>query len=395
MKLWNAQNLNKKIEDFTVGEDYILDQKLVKYDCLASIVHAKMLGKIGILKQKEVQKLVRELNNIIELDKKGKFKIKKEQEDCHTAIENYLTKKLGDLGKKIHTGRSRNDQVLVALRLYYKERLNDCKKLIERLIQTSKKFIKKYGKIKLPGYTHTRKAIPSSIFLWGNSFIDSMRDNLKILNLSLELINQSPLGTGPGYGMPYLKLDRNYTAKLLDFKKVQRNPIYTQNSRGKFESTILHTLSQIMFDLNRMASDLIIFSMPELSYFEIPKEFCTGSASMPQKRNPDALELVRAKYHTVNSYEFQIKNTISNLISGYNRDLQLTKEPIMKGLETTQESLSIMDLIISGLKVNKENCQKALTEEVYATEKVYQLVKKGVPYRKAYRKIAQKYAKRK
>lgn len=392
MKLWNEAKLNKEIEDFTVGEDYILDQKLVKYDCISSIAHARMLDKVGILKPKEVQKLVKELNNIIELDQKGKFKIKKAEEDCHTAIENYLTKKLGDLGKKIHTGRSRNDQVLTALRLYYKEKLNDCKELTAKLIQTFKKFTIKHGKIKIPGYTHFRKAMPSSIGMWTGSFIDSMKDNLKMIDLAGELINQSPLGTGPGYGIPYLKLDRNYTAKILGFKKVQKNPIYTQASRGKFEGTILHTLSQIMFDLNRMASDLIIFSMPEFGYFEIPREFCTGSASMPQKRNPDALELVRAKYHTVTAYEFQIKNTISNLLSGYSRDLQLTKEPIMRGLDTTNDSLSIMNLIIGGLKVNKENCQKALTEEVFATEKVYQLVKKGVPYREAYRKISKKYA---
>ena len=279
--------------------------------------------------------------------------------------------------------------------MYYREKLEDCKNLAGKLIQTFRKFTKKYGKIKLPGYTHTRKAMPSSIRMWAGSFVDSMRDNLKMVDLTLELINQSPLGTGPGYGMPYLKLDRDYAAKLLGFKKIQKNPIYTQSSRGKFESTILHTLSQIMLDLNKAASDLIIFSMPELGYFEIPKEFCTGSASMPQKKNPDALELIRAKYHTVTSYEFQTKNTISNLVSGYNRDLQLTKEPVMRGLETTQESLSVMNLIIGGLKVNEENCKKALTEEVYATEEVYQLVKEGVPYRAAYRKIAKKYAKRK
>lgn len=392
MKLWNEYNLNKEIEDFTVGEDYLLDQKLVKYDCLGSIAHAKMLGKIGILKKKEVQKLVEELNNIIELDKKGKFRIKREQEDCHTAIENYLTQKLGDSGKKIHTGRSRNDQVLTALRLYYREELNECRELTNKLTQTLKKFSKKYSQITFPGYTHFRKATPSSIGMWAGSFADSMEDNQKMIDMTLGLINQSPLGTGPGYGIPYLKLDRNYTAKLLGFKKVQRNPIYTQNSRGKFESTILHTLSQIMFDLNKIASDLIIFSMSEFGYFEIPREFCTGSTSMPQKRNPDALELVRAKYHTLTSYEFQIKNTISNLLSGYNRDLQLTKEPIMKGLELTKENLSIMNLIILGLKVKKENCQKALTEEIFATEKTYQLVKKGVPYREAYRKISRKYA---
>lgn len=391
MKLWERKyRLNKQVEDFTVGDDYILDQKLIKYDVLASIAHAKMLGKVGILKKDEVQKLIIELNNIIQLDKQDKFRILKEQEDCHTAIENHLTKELGDLGKKIHTARSRNDQVLTALRLYYKEELNDCKRLINGLIKAIEKFIRKYGEIEFPGYTHTRKAMPSSISMWGNAFIDSMQDNLKGVNFVRELIDQSPLGTGAGYGIP-LKIDRGYTAKLLGFRKLQENPIYTQNSRGKFESTILHTLTQIMFDLNKIATDLILFSMPELGYFELPKKFCTGSSIMPQKKNPDVLELLRAKYHIVVSYEVQIKNIISNLISGYNRDLQLTKEPTMKGLEITKQSLSVMTLIFTNLKGNKENCSRALTEDIYATEKVYELVKRDTPFREAYKTISEKY----
>ncbi len=275
MKLWEKEyRLNKQVEDFTVGDDYILDQKLIKYDALASIAHAKMLGKIGILKKDDVQKLIIELNNIIQLDQQGEFMILKEQEDCHTAIENHLTKELRDLGKKIHTARSRNDQVLTALRLYYKDELNDCKRLINGLTKAIEKFISKYGGIEFPGYSHTRKAMPSSILMWGNAFIDSMQDNLKGVNFVQELIDQSPLGTGAGYDIP-LNIDRSYTAKLLGFKKLQENPIYTQNSRGKFESTIIHTLTQIMFDLNRIATDLILFSMPELGYFELPKEFCT------------------------------------------------------------------------------------------------------------------------
>jgi len=391
MKLWEKKyRLNKQVEDFTVGDDYILDQKLIKYDVLASIAHAKMLGKVGILKKDEVQKLIIELNNIIQLDKQDKFRILKEQEDCHTAIENHLTKELGDLGEKIHTARSRNDQVLTALRLYYKEELNDCKRLINGLIKAIEKFIGKYGEIEFPGYTHTRKAMPSSISMWGNAFIDSMQDNLKGVNFVRELIDQSPLGTGAGYGIP-LKIDRGYTAKLLGFRKPQENPIYTQNSRGKFESTILHTLTQIMFDLNKIATDLILFSMPELGYFELPKEFCTGSSIMPQKENPDVLELLRAKYHIVVSYEVQIKNIISNLISGYNRDLQLTKEPTMKGLEITKQSLSVMTLIFTNLKGNKEKCSRALTEDIYATEKVYELVKRDTPFREAYKTISEKY----
>ena len=388
MKLWEKNyQLNKEIEDFTVGEDFILDQRLVKYDCIASIAHAKMLDKIAVLHNEEAQQLINELNHIIELDAKGEFKIVKEQEDCHTAIENHLTKNLGDLGRKIHTARSRNDQVLTALRLYYKDELNNCKNLVDGLIRLITKFVKKYGEIKFPGYTHTRKAMPSSIALWGNAFVDSMMDNLKVIDLALELIDQSPLGTGAGYGIP-LEIDRNYTADLLGFKRLQENPIYTQNSRGKFEASILHTLSQIMFDLNKMASDLIVFSMPEIGYFELPEEFCTGSSIMPQKKNPDVLEILRAKYHSVVSYEFQIKNIIGNLLSGYNRDLQLTKEPTMKGFDVTKECLSIIRLIFEKLKINKERCHKALTEEIFATEELYELVKNGIPFREAYHTIS-------
>ena len=390
-KLWEkGYQLNTQVEDFTVGNDYLLDQKLVKYDAIASIAHAKMLGTIGILKKEEVQNLIRELSTIVDLDRDGKFKILKEQEDCHTAIENHLTKELGDVGKKIHTARSRNDQVMTALRLYFKKELSECEIEVNKLIGTMKEFIGKYGRIKLPGYTHTRKAMPSSVSMWGNSFIDSMKDNLKLLNMSLDLVDQSPLGTGAGYGIP-LNIDRKYTSKLLGFKKVQKNPIYVANSRGKFESTILHALSQIMFDLNKISSDLIIFSMPDFGYFELPKELCTGSSIMPQKRNPDVLELLRAKYHVVLSFEFQIKNITSNLLSGYNRDLQLTKEPTMKGLQITNESLSIMRLIFENLKVNKKNCAKALTEEVYATDKIYQSVKEGIPFRDVYKNISKKY----
>lgn len=390
MKLWQKEySLDKQIEEFTVGNDYILDQRLVRYDCIASIAHAKMLGKMSILKKDEEQKLIKELENIIDLDKECKFRIKKEHEDCHTAIEIHLTKALGDTGKKIHTARSRNDQVLVALRLYYKDDLNVCKKKTEDLIKSITIFKKRYGTTELPGYTHTRKAMPSTIDLWSDSFIDSMKDNIKLIDVASDLINQSPLGAAAGYGTP-LDIDRAYTSKLLDFKKIQ-NPIYTQTSRGKFESTIIHALTQIMFDLNRIASDLILFSMPGFGYIELPKEFCTGSSIMPQKKNPDILELARAKYHIILSYEFQLKSMTSNLITGYHRDLQLTKEPVMNSFDITRQTLDIMTRVFENLKVNKENCKRAMTEELYATEKAYDLVKKGTPFRDAYKEISKEY----
>lgn len=391
MKLWQKNyKLNKDVERFTVGQDYIFDQDLVKYDCLASMAHAQMLGKIGLLRKSEVKKLVKSLQEIISLDAKSKFKILPEQEDCHTAIENYLTKKLGILGEKIHTARSRNDQVLVALRLYYKDNLKICNDLCEKFIISLQNFSKLYGKIEFPGYTHTRKAMPSSIKMWTESFMDSMQDNLKSLAYVEDLIDQSPLGTVAGYGLP-LRIDRNFTTKILGFKKVQQNPIYAQNSRGKFESAILHALAQIMFDANKISSDLIMFSMPEFGYFELPKEFCTGSSIMPQKKNPDVLELLRAKYHTVVSCESQVRSITSNLISGYHRDLQLLKEPVFKCFWVVSDSLHMLTKIFKNLKADQEKCEGALTLELYATAEVYKLVEKGMSFREAYREISKKY----
>ena len=387
-KLWEkGYDLNKAIELFTVGNDPQLDQQLVYYDCIASKAHAKMLGKIGLLTDVEVKDIERELERIIELDQQGKFIICQEHEDCHTAIEGFLTDSLGNVGKKIHTARSRNDQVLTALRLYYKDRLDEIYRLATEFIDAINSFINKYGIIQFPGYTHMRKAMPSSFELWGNAFIDSMTDNLRLLIAVKDLIDQSPLGTAAGYGVP-LDIDREFTAKELGFNRVQKNPIYTQNSRGKFEKSILHVLTQTMLDLNKIASDLILFSMEEFGYIELPDEFCTGSSIMPQKKNPDVLELLRAKYHVVSSYEFQVSGIASDLMSGYNRDVQLTKEPVMNGFSITSSSLEIVVLLFKHLTVNREKCSKAMTDNLFATERVYQLVKEGIPFRDAYQQVA-------
>lgn len=386
-KLWQDKKLNKKVEKFTVGNDYLLDKKLLLYDCKASIAHAKMLKKIGILEGDELLKLEKELNNIIDMDKKGNFEIKLEDEDCHTAIENYLTKKLGDLGKKIHTARSRNDQVAAAMKLYEKDEIGNVISLAGKLVNSLKKLAG--NNAVMPGYTHMQKAMPSSVKLWAESFVESLEDDLKLLNCALGIIDKNPLGTGAGYGVP-LKVDKDITKNELGFKENYKNSIYVQNSRGKHEAVILNALVNVMFTLNKLASDIILFSMPEFGYFSLPSEFTTGSSIMPQKKNPDVLELVRAKYSIVLGYEFQLKSLIGNLISGYNRDLQLTKEPLMKGIEETKDCLEIMSLVVSGLKVNKDNCKKAMSSELYATEKVYSLVKKGKSFREAYKEVKEK-----
>lgn len=391
MKLWQKnKSLDQQIESFTVGNDPELDQRLISFDCKASIAHAKTLNQAGILSKEETYKLVKELESIITLNEKGKFIILQAQEDCHTAIENHLTDKLGDIGKKIHTGRSRNDQVLAALRLYYLDAMNAIQAETEGFIQALADLKNRFGDVRLPGYTHTRKAMPSLIGMWADAFSESMRDNLKLLATVKEIMDQCPLGSGAGYGVP-LDLDREGTAKITGFSKVQQSPIYVQLSRGKFEASLIHVLAQMLLDLNRLASDLILFSMPMFGYFKLPPEFCTGSSIMPQKINPDVLELMRAKFHEVSASEFQIFSLLTNLISGYHRDLQLTKKPVMQALDQSLECLSIITMIIQRLQVNKEKCEQDMTEELFATEKVYELVKKGMPFREAYREIAKEY----
>jgi argininosuccinate lyase len=389
MKLWQKNyKLNKEIEKFTVGNDYLLDKKLLKYDVVASMAHAKMLEKIGVLKDAENKKLQQQLQQILELDKKEVFKIKLSDEDCHTAIENFLTKKLGSLGKKIHTGRSRNDQSLAAIRLYVKEEIRIVEKHIQLLVKAMKQRIKKKGRVQMPGYTHMQKAMPSSIGLWLGAFVESLSDDLNLLDSVKKLNDQCPLGSAAGYGTP-LNLDRAFVAKELNFTKIQNNTLYVQNSRGKFELLVLQALQQVMLDLNKLATDMMLFSTAEFSFIELPEEFCTGSSIMPQKKNPDVLELVRAKYGMVSGYATQIATVIANLPSGYNRDFQLTKESLIKGVETTKETISVMTLVVATIKVNKENCSQAMTPDLYATEKAYKLVSKGIPFREAYKKASE------
>jgi len=382
MKLWEkGYDVDKKVMDFTIGNDKEIDLKLVKYDCFASITHAKMLYKIKVITHAELNKLVKGLNEILSL----KFEI--QHEDCHSAIEDYLTTNYGNVGKKIHTGRSRNDQVLTALRLFEKHELKEIGKLIEFLKQSIAKKVKKYKKVAMPGYTHMQKAMPTTVGIWLGSFVDALEDDLLVLKNCLGLIDKNPLGSGAGFGVP-LEVDKKMTAKELGFVKVMENPMYVQFSRGKFEAVVVNALSNIMLTLNKLATDLMLFSMKEFSYVTLPKEFCTGSSIMPQKKNPDVLELVKAYYHVVVGEEMKIKGIIGNLMSGYNRDLQLTKEPIMKSVDVVKKCLEIMALVCNGMVINKSKLQKAMTQELFVTEKVYTLVKKGVPFREAYKKVA-------
>jgi argininosuccinate lyase len=387
-KLWqkDKEKLITEIEAFETKGDLLLDQQLIPFDIQGSMAHAKMLCKIGILTAKELQILLEGLEKINSLYKQDKFLLSFGDEDTHSKIENFLTENYGEVGKKIHTGRSRNDQVLTALRLYSVYELGQIKSQTTKLINTFKLFKKEYGKIPMPGYTHMQKAMPSSISLWAESFIAAFKDDLKNINNVHGLINQSPLGSAAGYGVP-INLDKKYTASLLGFKKVQENPIYCQSSRGKFDANILSALIQLLLTINKFASDLLLFTTAEFGFFQASESITTGSSIMPQKKNLDLAELLRSKVHLVLGNYVQIVSLSSNLISGYNRDLQDGKKPLMESLEITKESLGMVQLLLSNIKPNKEALKKNMTMDLFATEKTLKLVLKGESFRNAYRKI--------
>jgi argininosuccinate lyase len=276
---------------------------------------------------------------------------------------------------------------LAALRLYSKAQVIETKKAANSLIGALKKLAAKNKSGKMPGYTHLQRAMPSSVSLWANAFADSLADDLLLLDFSAKLVDQNPLGSAAGYGVP-IKIDRMLTTKLLGFSKLQENPLYCANSRGKFESILLSALVQLMLDVNKIATDLLLFSTKEFGFFELPEKFCTGSSIMPQKKNPDVLELCRAKNAIVQAELFKTLSIISSLPSGYNRDFQLTKEPLINGFETTIACLKILSLVIAGLKVNKKACAVAMTPELFATENALKKVVSGIPFRDAYKQAA-------
>ena len=387
MKLWQKNyTLNKEIASFTVGNDFFLDQKLLKYDIKVNLAHAKMLNSIDILTKEELAKISKTLQQLNNLAKKGKFKIKKEQEDVHTAVEEFLTKKIGKIGKKIHTAKSRNDQVMTDILLYCKDELNIIKKLITKVIQEINHFSKKYNKIPMPGYTHMQKAMPYSVSKWILSFKEMLEDDLNSIDFALSLIDKNPLGSAAGYGLP-MKINKELTTKELRFKQTHKHALYVQNSRGKYEMVIMSAINQSMLTINKLATDLLLFTTSEFNFFSLPDEFCTGSSIMPQKKNYDVLELVKGKTVTIQSKIVEISLLYSNLPSGYNRDLQLTKKPLMESIEISKSIISIITLVLKNLKPNKKTLEKSMTKELYATEKALNLTKKGIPFRDAYKKI--------
>jgi argininosuccinate lyase len=350
------------------------------------MAHGKMLARIGILTEKEEASIHKVLAAIIKEHAAGKFLVMPEDEDCHTAIENRLTKELGEAGKKIHTGRSRNDQVLTALRLYGRNCILDSADAALRLAEALLEAAEKNKNVPMPGRTHTQIAMPSSVGLWFAAWAEELLDGLTLLRTAYDLGNRCPLGSAASYGTP-LPLDREYTAKLLGFRIVHNNVLATNNSRGKIEAIVLDALDCMGITLSKMAADLIMFSLPEFGYFSLPAEMCTGSSIMPQKKNPDGLELTRAKAAGLGSCAAQIKMVIRALPSGYNRDFQETKEPFLRGLKTALALFRIMELTIKKLKVNAKTLRAAFTPDIFATDEAYARVLAGQSFRDAYREV--------
>ncbi len=375
---------------FTAGRDVELDLALIEVDAIGSLAHATMLAAMPVspplFTGDDQERIKEELLAIIRQARAGTFAISLEDQDVHLAIERTLTERLGDLGKRIHTARSRNDQVAVDLRLFAKEQLLDAMDEVVALGVTLTAWAEEHAQVPMVGRTHMQPAMPSSVGLWATSFVESLLDDLALLRNAYALNDRSPLGSAASYGVP-LPIDRELTARLLGFSGPCHNVLYANNARGKNESIILSAMSQVMLTLSRLAQDLMLFTMPEFGYFSLPAEYCTGSSIMPQKRNPDVLELIRSKASRVAGDARLVYDIVKGAPSGYNRDLQDAKEPFMAGLATTRACLRVMDLMVGGLEVNEEALLKGFTPDVFATDHVLEQVAAGVPFRDAYQQV--------
>ncbi len=386
-KIWQkktAVKLDPVIEEYNAGDDIIYDQELIPYDVQGSLAYGKMLHRHNILSEDDLSKLEKGLSEIMDLYEKGQFIISLEDEDCHTKIENYLTEKYGDIGKKIHTARSRNDQILVTMRLFMKEKLNELRNHAVTLAGELVEAAMKYEFIPMPGFTHMQKAMPTSVGTWYSAFAESLIDDIKILNsINRILVDQNPLGSGAGYGSPF-DFDRDKLSEDLGFLKTQNNVIYCHNSRGKIEGMVLEACCQIMLTLNKLATDLLLYTTQEFNFFTIPESVATGSSIMPQKKNLDVAELMRGRTSSVLSCRNEITMNGLNRVSGYQRDGQEIKRPLFLGLRYTEMSLKAASVMIRELKPNEQELLNDMSPELFAAHKAFERVKQGESFRDAY-----------
>ena len=384
MKIWNqsSKDNDSAIDYFLSSEDIVLDQELFLYDIQASIAHAHELQAVNILTKSETKKIIASLKKLAKLYQTKKFKLTSKYEDCHSAIEQYLTKELGSVGKKIHTGRSRNDQVMVAMRLYARAKLDDIQSINLKIVQSLLDKAEKHSSDPMPGYTHLQRAMPSSWGLWFGAFAESFLDNIDLLNNAQSWMNINPLGTAAGYGVN-LPIKRDISTKELGFKRKQLNSLYVQNSRGKFELELIGALKQPMLDVRKFSWDMSMFLTQEFNLLTIPSKYLTGSSIMPNKSNPDVIEIMRANYSVIAGHYSELENLIS-LPSGYHRDLQLTKRSLIHSFHCASKTLELVPNLIKSIKVDVKRSAEFIDQDMMMTDRAYDLVQSGMPFREAY-----------
>ena len=387
MKLWQKNiTTSEAVETFTVGNDREMDMYLASFDVQGSLAHIKMLESIGLLSTDEWTILAAELKNIyIEIDT-GKFSLEEGVEDIHSQVELLLTERLGEVGKKIHSGRSRNDQVLVDLKLFFRNAIEQLVQNIHRLFQLLQQKSEDYKNLFLPGYTHLQLAMPSSFGLWFGAYAESLVDDVITLQSAYKVINKNPLGSAAGYGSSF-PLNRTYTTQLLGFEKLNFNVVYAQMSRGKSERIVAQALSNVAATLNKLSMDCCLYMNQNFSFISFPDELTTGSSIMPHKKNPDVFELIRAKCNQLQGLPNDVTLLTTNLPSGYHRDFQLLKEYLFPAFGTLNSCIGMMHMMISNIKVTQDLLKNEQYKYLFSVEEVNKLVLQGVPFRDAYKKV--------
>ncbi len=391
-RLWDkGKPLDERVLRFTAQEDHVLDQRLVRFDIQASIAHADMLRSGELLSEADHAAIVAGLQATGAAFASGELQISLADEDCHTAIEKALTARIGDAGGRIHLGRSRNDQVLAALRLYMLDAVDNLGAAIDGVIASLNALDRRQGKVELPGYTHMQQAMPSSVGLWAGGYISELQDDRDALGRTRHRISRNPLGSAAGYGTPGIQIDRDATTSALGFAATHTPVTAVQLSRGKAEAQLVFELTQTLTDCARMAADLLLYYTQEFAYIDLPSELTTGSSIMPQKRNPDVLELLRAAPATAIGALHECLGLTQKLTSGYHRDLQRLKAPLFRSIDLTDDCLSILVAMIDGLTFRPENI--TLDPGLFAAERANRLVvEQGIAFRDAYRQIAAELA---
>ena len=369
-----------------VGKDRYYDTILAKYDCKASIAHSKMLAKVNILSKNESDKLNKVLNEIIDEIKKGNFKIEDDFEDMHSKIEFVLIKKLGDLGKKIHTARSRNDQVLVSIQLFIIDELKSIKKEIYNLFNILIKLSEKYKSSIIPGYTHMQLAMPSSFGLWFSAYAETLIDDVISINNALSIVDQNPLGSAAGYGTSF-PIDRKSTTKSLNFSELKYNSLAAQMSRGKIEKQTLSAISSLSSTLSKFCMDICLYMGQDFNFISFPENLTTGSSIMPHKKNPDIFELIRGKCNIIQSLPNQINLLTTNLPSGYHREMQLTKAPLIESINEIKSCIKMFSHSIKKIIINKKIIDNPKYDSLFTVDSLNKWVMQGIPFRDAYKKM--------